>query len=182
MKVTKGIQYSLMAVAIVGAFIGGNLVVKWYQTTTPEAREAASMLKTYRPGFELPDLAGKMRNLDEWNGNVVVVNFWATWCPPCRREMPDFIELQAMYGSKGLQFIGIALDEAVKVENFIDSMGVEYPILIGGNKAEEVSAAYGNRFGALPYTALVNRDGMIVATFRGEVSRTQIESLITEYL
>lgn len=178
----KGIQLVLMGLGIVASFAAGNYLMKYIKSNSQEAKQAASMVTQYRPGFVLPDLAGKLRNVDEWNGQVLIVNFWATWCPPCKREMPDFVELQEVYGSQGLQFVGIALDEADKVENFVDTLGVEYPILLGGDKALKTSSEYGNSYGALPYTAVVGRDGMIVSTYRGEVKRKDIEADIKKAL
>lgn len=182
MSTANLIRYGLMGIAIVAAFLAGNYVMKLYQESTPAAKEAKAMESQYRPGFELVDLDGVKRNMDEWNGQVIVVNFWATWCPPCRKEMPAFIELQETYAAQGLQFVGIALDETSKVQDFVDSLGVDYPILVGGNDAIKVSDAYGNRLGALPYTAVVDREGIIVKTFRGEVSKSSVEKLITNLL
>jgi len=172
----------LMVVAMVVAFAAGNAVMKWYQNNTPAAKEARAMESQYRPGFILPDLEGQMRNISEWDGQVMVVNFWATWCPPCQKEMPAFMDLQDQYGAKGLQFVGIALDEADKVQDFVDTIGVDYPNLLGGEKAIKASADYGNRLGALPYTAVINREGYIVKTFRGEVSQASLEKVILKNL
>jgi len=182
MNTTTLIRNGLAGVALVAAFFAGNYVMKLYQETTPAAKEAKAMETQYRPGFELADLDGELRNMNEWNGQVVVVNFWATWCPPCRKEMPAFIELQENYGTQGLQFVGIALDETSKVQDFIDTIGVDYPILVGGNDAIKVSDDYGNRLGALPYTAVINREGTIVKTYRGEVSKNSVEKVITKLL
>lgn len=182
MKISNPVKYSLAGVALVVAFFMGDGSMRSYLESTPGAIEAKAKEKTFRPGFELKDLEGKWRNADEWNGKVMVVNFWATWCPPCKKEMPAFIELQEKYGSAGLQFVGIALDDLDKVVDFIDTMGVEYPILVGQDDATAVSDAYGNRLGALPYTAVVDRDGIIVKTFRGEVSKKAIEKVINHHL
>ncbi len=182
MNVSTPVKYTLGGIALVLAFLAGDGTMRTYLESTPGALEAKAVESTYRPGFELKDLDGKLRNADEWNGQVMVVNFWATWCPPCRKEMPEFIALQEKYASAGLQFVGIALDDAQKVADFIDTIGVEYPILVGQDDATRVSDAYGNRLGALPYTAVVDRSGTIVKTFRGEVSRQAIEKVITRHL
>lgn len=179
---TKTMQNVIGVGGMILAFLAGTAIMKWYQSTTPAAKEAQAMQSQYRPGFKLPDLDGKMRDVNEWNGKVLVVNFWATWCPPCRREMPDFIDMQEKYGAQGLQFVGIALDEVTKVQDFIDTMGVEYPVLVGGDDAMQAAIAYGNSFGALPYTAIIDRQGKIVSVFRGEVKRDQAEELIQTLL
>lgn len=182
MELPKPIMYGLGAVAIVVAFFAGDGTMRAYLDSTPGAKAAKAMETTYRPGFELKDLDGKVRNANEWNGQVMVVNFWATWCPPCQKEMPAFIDLQEKYGNLGLQFVGIALDETGKVQDFVDTLGVDYPILVGQEDATAVSDAYGNRLGALPYTAVVDREGTIVKTFRGEVTRESLEKIITRLL
>ncbi|MDH3325342.1 MAG: TlpA family protein disulfide reductase [Gammaproteobacteria bacterium] len=182
MKISKTVKYGLGGVALLVAFFAGDGTMRAYLESTPGATAAKAMETTYRPGFELKDLDGKLRNANEWNGQVMVVNFWATWCPPCRKEMPAFIELQDKYGGLGLQFVGIALDDARKVEDFVDTMGVEYPVLVGQEDATAASDAYGNRLGALPYTAVVDREGTIVKTYRGEVSKASIEKLINRLL
>lgn len=176
------LRYGVMGLALVVAFGAGNYVMKLIQSSSDEVKEAAAMVSQMRPVFNLPDLQGKVRSIAEWDGQVVVLNFWATWCPPCKKEMPAFIELQEQYGTQGLQFVGVALDDAVKVENFIETMGVEYPILVGGDDALAVSSQYGNSYGALPYTAVIARDGTITATYRGEVTKKQIESDLEKLL
>ncbi len=181
-KALNAIRFGLMGIAVVVAFMAGNYVVKLYLDNTPAAQEAKAMVSQYRPGFLLPDLTGEMRNMNEWNGKVTVVNFWATWCPPCRKEMPVFIELQKKYGAQGLQFVGIALDDENKVQDYIATLGLEYPILLGDDDAIRVSEDFGNRLGALPYTAVIDREGFIVRTYRGEVSQNSLERLINNTL
>jgi thiol-disulfide isomerase/thioredoxin len=162
--------------------IGGNALFKWLQGHSEGAQVAQKMVTKHRPDFTLPDLEGVMRNIGEWDGKVTIVNFWATWCPPCRKEMPAFIELQQMYGGRGVQFIGIAIDEKDKVQDFVDTFGVNYPTLLGETDAIEVAKDYGNRFGALPYTAIINRHGDISYIQRGELARETAEEEIKKLL
>ena len=86
----------------------------------------------------LPDVAGKEEPLGQWRGKLLIVNFWATWCEPCREEMPEFVRVQREFGSKGLQFVGIAVDETDKVRRFAGEIGLNYPALIGGFGAMEL--------------------------------------------
>lgn len=135
-----------------------------------------------RPDFSLQDIEDKLRSVNEWNGKVLVINFWATWCPPCRKEMPAFIELQDQYGKQGLQFIGIAIDDKDKVTDFSDTYGVNYPMLLGTLEAIKLGKQYGNSFGALPYTVIVGRDGKIAYTVRGEFQKATAEAEIKKLL
>ncbi len=182
MNTSVWVRNVLAIVAIIASFFAGSYVMKLYKDSTPAAKEAKAMESQFRPNFELPDLSGKMHSINEWDGQVVVVNFWATWCPPCLDEMPGFIELQHQYGAQGAQFVGIALDDEFKVQEFVRDMGVDYQVLVGGEEALKVSDRYGNRLGALPYTIVINREGTIVKTYRGEVSRGTVEKVITKYL
>lgn len=132
--------------------------------------------------FSLSDLNGEQRSLSEWQGKVVAINFWATWCPPCREEIPDFVELQQQYSSEGLQFIGIALQQAEEVRGFIDEFNVNYPSLVGGDDVIQVAKRLGNGIGALPYTVIIDRSGMIAFTRRGPLSKSEAESVIKTLL
>jgi len=135
-----------------------------------------------RGAFELKDIEGQMRNIDEWNGKVLLVNFWATWCPPCKKEMPAFIELQNQYAEQGLQVLGIALDDEDSVRDFADTMGVNYPLMAADHAGLQLSRDYGNRMGALPFSVFVNRDGTIIKTHIGELSKAQVEDIIKPLL
>jgi len=141
-----------------------------------------SLIGQPRPDFSLPDLQDKPRQIKEWDGKVLVLNFWATWCPPCVREMPFFVEMQEQYGERGLQFIGIAIDDKQMVQDFIDTMGVAYPVLIGAADAIEVSKRYGNRFGALPYSVIIDRSGKIAHIQQGELLQEVAEKIILPLL
>ncbi len=147
-----------------------------------KAATSQSLIGKLRPAFELIDTEDRMRSVEEWNGKVLVVNFWATWCPPCRKEMPAFIELQDKYGKDGLQFIGIAIDEKDKVVDFSDTYGVNYPMLLGTLEAIEIGKQFGNRFGALPYTVIIGRDSKIAFTIRGELEKHVAETEIKKLL
>ncbi|MCB1875652.1 MAG: TlpA family protein disulfide reductase [Chromatiales bacterium] len=135
-----------------------------------------------RPDFTLMDTTGKLRNVAEWDGKVMVVNFWATWCPPCRREIPSFIELQNELGPRGLQFVGVAIDDADKVRTFTDKFAFNYPSLHGESDADAVSSRYGNREGVLPYSVVVDRQGNLIYVHRGLLSKDKLLSVVTPLL
>lgn len=134
-----------------------------------------------RPSFTLPDLQNKPRSNSEWDGKIVVVNFWATWCPPCIQEIPTFIELQKKYQSQGVQFVGIAVDDAESVKNFAETIGINYPILLESGRGK-LALSFGNQLGALPFTAVINPQGMIVARQMGEVSRAEMLQMLEPLL
>jgi len=133
------------------------------------------MLNQPRPAFTLPDLDGNPRSTSEWDGKMLVINFWASWCTPCLREMPAFIRLQQHYGDQGVQFIGVALDDARDVNAFLDKLEprINYPILLGDGDTFETPIAYGNQYGILPHTVIVDRTGKIAYTHFGLLTYEQ---------
>ncbi|MCC6208684.1 MAG: TlpA family protein disulfide reductase [Gammaproteobacteria bacterium] len=145
---------------------------------------ASAVVGQGRPAFTLPDALGLSHDVGEWDGRVLVVNFWATWCQPCVREIPAFVDLQKQYAGHGVQFVGIALDTAPQVAAFFDGLGFEpnYPSLIGGTNAIAVAEAYGNNVGILPYTVLVDRSGKIAYAQYGELTRDSAEQMILNLL
>ncbi len=144
---------------------------------TPEEVRPAAFWAT-----QLPDLQNRTQALKQWQGKVLVVNFWAPWCPPCRQEIPAFIRMQERLETQGLQFVGIALDEADKVAAFVAASGINYPILLGTAAAAALSDNAGNRQGGLPYTVLFDRQGNAVATLTGSVTEARLETLLKPLL
>lgn len=135
---------------------------------------------TPAPDFTLESLDGKNMTLSDLHGKAVLLNFWATWCTPCKIEMPWFVELQKQYGPQGLQIVGVAMDESGKddIAKFAKDMGVNYPVLLG---KEAVGEAYGG-VPALPETFFIGRDGKIVDKIIGLKDRADIEESIRKAL
>ena len=154
------------------------------QTAGVEAQEAMGerVLGVRRPEFTLPDLDGRQRSITEWDGKVVALNFWATWCPPCLKEVPEFVSLQEKYGPRGLQFIGIALQKPEEVREFVAEHEVNYPILAGELEVIKLAEAYGNNIGALPYTVIIDRNGQVAHVKPGILPTEEAESVITGLL
>jgi peroxiredoxin len=178
----KLIKYAAYLLTFVVGMWGGQLLIDHF-TGNAQGREAAqSMVKRPAPEFHLNDMAGTRHNSHEWDGKVVILNFWATWCPPCRSETPMFVELQEQYGATGLQLIGVAIDSPDKVHDFMDTYGINYPMLIGDDDAIQTAKAYGNRYGALPYTVVIDRHGKIQSVQRGEMTRKMVEEAISRLL
>ncbi len=147
-----------------------------------EPQSAEEQAPMRRPDFSLPDLEGKIHANSEWDGKVVIVNFWATWCPPCLKEIPMFIKLQEKYGERGVQFVGIAMDNRYAVRNAVDKMGINYPVLLGDEKAINLAVSFGDHVSALPFTAIVDTQGDIVLQEVGEMYLQKTEKAILSLL
>lgn len=130
----------------------------------------------------LPDTDGVRQPFAQWQGKVLVVNFWAPWCPPCRQEMPGFIRLQDKLATQGVQFVGVALDEAAPVRAFMREIAVNYPVLLGGMGAVLLGQAAGNRLGGLPYTLILDRQGNPVTTLSGAIDESRLEGILRPLL
>ncbi len=178
-------QISVVVLLVVGGIASGyytNHLLKRSSQIDTTKNSQLSQQQSHRPDFQLPDLDGNQRAIDNWNGQVIMVNFWATWCPPCRREMPAFIRLYEDYKDRGFVILGIAIDDPQSVKDFVDPMGVTYPVLLGEEAGINISTAYGNRLGALPFTVFIDRDGRMITSRRTELSYQQAEALIKPLL
>ena len=135
------------------------------------------------PAFSLPDTNSVIRASAEWQGTVRLINFWATWCPSCLKEIPSFMVLQSKYGNEKVQFIGIALDDVAAVKVFQEKTGVNYPLLIAGDWAGfALAKKMGNIMSAIPYTVVVNSAGMIIYRHMGELSASELNSVVEPLL
>jgi len=161
-------------------FLKKDDVEKVIAVQNPIAPE--DVIDTKFEDFSLFDVDGEQRYLSEWQGKIIVINFWATWCAPCRDEIPAFVELQKQYFDEGLQFIGIALQEADEVRDFINEFNMNYPVLVGGEGVIKAAKKLGNDIGALPYTVIVDSNGVIAFTRRGPISKSEAESIIQTLL
>jgi thiol-disulfide isomerase/thioredoxin len=126
----------------------------------------------------LANLSGGTDKLEKWRGQVLVVNFWATWCAPCREEIPVFVRMQKRLGASGLQFIGIAIDRPEPVAAFQREYGMNYPILVGGIETMDLLRSSGNRAGVLPYTLVIDRAGRLKDQKLGTLSEAELERMV----
>ncbi len=161
---------AVAAVAVLGMLLTKNSA----DTVSVQPGPMLSM-NELRPVFALNDSDGNERSISEWDGNALVVNFWATWCAPCRREIPLLNELQSEYADAGIQIIGVAVDFREDVLAFLQEIAVTYPVLIGEQEAIDAAEAFGMDFIGLPLTAFTDHDGKVVHLHLGEVHREQAE-------
>ena len=161
-----------MVVAAV-ALAAGFWLHPWNRGASPDSGGVARLMAA-----SLPDMEGKSQALAQWQGKVLVVNFWATWCSPCLEEIPQFVRMQEKLGNQGLQFVGIAVDNVAKVREFAAKYRMNYPVLIGEMDAIELARTAGNEFGGLPFTVVMDRKGRLIGTEIGGLNEEKLTALI----
>jgi thiol-disulfide isomerase/thioredoxin len=164
--------------ALVGALAALAGTALWLATrpaspgVTGTAVPGALLAATFK------DLDGRARSLGEFQGKIVVLNFWATWCAPCREEMPGFQRLQARWADRGVQFVGVSNEDATRVAAFARGLGVTYPLWVGGDEVGEMSRRLGNRMGVLPHTVVLDRAGSSATARVGAYPEVDLDALL----
>lgn len=156
--------------------LASGVLVKNFLATRPELNPEPL------PAFSLPDLSGKQRDSEEWKDTIRIINFWGSWCPPCRKEIPEFIALQREYAAKGVVVIGIAIDDSQAVAAFSAETKINYPLLIAPDEGIALSQQLGNDVNAVPFTVIVDRQGKIIHRHPGAISKEQILAIISPLL
>lgn len=172
---------SPLVLVVVAFVVALMLYVGYHKARHPGAGFTSHLTpSSVAPDFTLESLDGKSLRLSDLRGKAVLLNFWATWCSPCKIEMPWFVDFQKQYGSQGLQIVGVAMDDASKedIGKFAKDMGVNYPILLG---KESVGDEYGG-VPALPESFLIGRDGKLVDKIIGLRGKAEIEDAIRKAL
>jgi thiol-disulfide isomerase/thioredoxin len=177
-------RLTLVTVSLLALLAGFYLSVKLNSgpPSIPEPPANTSLVGSHQPVFELLSNKGEPVTNADFAGKTTLINFWATWCVPCRKEMPMLMELHTEYAPRGFQVVGIALDEVQPVNRFIEEISISYPILVGEADVMATSAAFGNITGVLPYSVLVDKDGIIRWQHAGDVDRDEISSLLDDLL
>lgn len=131
------------------------------------------------PPFAINDLQGRPTTVAAWPGKSLILNFWATWCAPCQREIPLLKALSSEWSDRGIQVVGIAVDHADKVQGFADRFKIGYPLLVGEQDALDLAADLGLASPVFPFTVFIDRRGHVVALFIGELHRTQADLILS---
>lgn len=170
-----------MAVAALVFAAAGVLVYQWRAGAFGHAPDPVATGQRMFAA-RLNGLDGTAQTLEQWRGKVLVVNFWATWCGPCREEIPEFIKFQASHGARGVQFVGIAVDTVERVAIYAKEMGINYPLMVGGLETMELAREVGNRAGVLPYSLIIDRSGRVVTTVLGVLKPEKLEKALLPLL
>jgi peroxiredoxin len=171
---TRILIVGLVALAVAaGAAVG---IGRKSATDSPDPRAQAIF------AARLPDSMGVEQDLARHRGQVMVVNFWATWCAPCIEEMPGFVRLQDKYRERGVVFVGVAIDDADAVAPFMEKLGVNYPVLTAEAAGYELLKAAGDSKGVMPYTLLIDRRGAVAQTRSGIYRESELDQALAALL
>jgi len=172
MKNIRNLFFILLALMLL---LGGGVYVFRPKAPATLPEEAIATASFY-------DLKDTVQPLAQWKGKVMVLNFWGTWCPPCRAEIPEFIRFQKQYEKQGVQFVGVAIDQKSKAQAYATELGINYPILLGDLAGIDLARRIGNAEGGLPYTVITDRGGKVIATQLGTISYEKLESIVKPLL
>lgn len=164
---------------LVAALAGlAGYYLKQASLSSPASAAAARKLML----SSLTDPNGKLQAFSQWQGQVLLVNYWATWCTPCREEVPALKKIQSKYASKNLKVVGIALDNAVKVREYAAEMSIDYTLLIAAAESLTLSKDLGNQAGVLPYTVVLDRTGKVAYTHAGAMTQAALDAVLAPLL
>ena len=165
-----------------GLALFAGIAVSFFSSTGIDKQEPSPESSIKLEQIELPDLSGNHQSFTQWQGKLLLVNFWASWCPPCLDEIPIFLSLRETHQGDGFEVAGISIDSGQDVIAFRDSLSINYPLLDGEEKGMALMASLGNRSGALPYSVLFDRNGNAVHFKTGKFSHQELQKLLEKYL
>ena len=186
-------RVAVIAVLLVSAFATGALLYRHFGATQAAVSQATEVVQAEPipttlvgappvpktlPDFSLPDLKGQPHSIREWSGRPLMVNFWATWCGPCREEIPFLNQIRREQRVKNLEIVGIAVDVAEDVAKYVAKTPIDYPILIGEDGGVEAAYAFGVHELALPFTVFLDRRGEVLALRLGQLHEDQAQVIL----
>ena len=157
----------------------GFLVYQWQAADAPPDPVATGRMVL---AAELMGLDDQPQRFEQWRGKVLVVNFWATWCAPCREEIPGFIKFQERYRAHGVQLVGVAIDPKQRVVPYAQEMGINYPLVVGGMETMDWTRHLGDRATVLPFTLVLDRAGQVRLAKVGVLTTEKLEAAIKPLL
>lgn len=166
---------SIAALAL-ASFLAGGLLYYLLQPGSPVESKTGSGRPLELQAIPLAGLDGGETKLADWRDRLLVVNFWAPWCAPCRREIPALIEVQKQYASRGVRILGVAFDNPEQVRRFAAEYRIDYPLFLAGNRIAMYNVAFDNPSGSLPFTALLDGDLRIVFRHNGELKAETLKA------
>lgn len=167
MKKTSLFIFIALLFTAIGVYFGA----KRLQPEPPADTAVGALMQ-----LAMKDANGRMHRMSEWKGKTVLLNFWATWCPPCVSEMPELVALQNELSKKNLQVLGIGIDSPTNIRDFSEKHQITYPLLVGGLEGTELSRQFGNETGGLPFTVLIAPDGTIRKTYMGRLDMGKVRA------
>jgi peroxiredoxin len=160
-----------VVIAILSAAIGIYVSTQRLTPAMPADPAVAKLMQT-----RFPDANDQPHQLSDWKGKVLLLNFWAPWCPPCVAEMPELVELQNEMAGKNLQIVGIGIDSRSNIRQFAEKHHISFPLLVAGMQGTELSRELGNQAGGLPFTVLLDTSGQVRKTYLGKLNMDQLRS------
>ncbi len=162
-----------LAIFLLIVLLSAGLYIR-HRINTVEPPSATALLRS-----QMIDLTGVRQPVKQWRGRILVVNFWASWCIPCKQEIPGFVVLQREFADRNVQFIGITLDDKPPVQQFALRTGINYPLLMGDLESLVTARDMGDRTGELPFTAVIDASGQVIATHAGEFPADELRRILS---
>lgn len=177
-------SYARLLIVLVLSVLSGWFLLQQFSSKAPPETSASAPTEVVNfdhnamMNMSFKDMNGDPQSLKKWQGKVIVLNFWATWCPPCREEMPELSEMQKQYQQKNVVIVGLSTEDFDTTQAFMRSSRVSYPILAGDLEAMRLAESLGNDRGILPYTVILDEKGAVVKPFFGRVNQQLLEKTI----